>query len=338
MRAVLPFRRSFLVAGLVVGLVAALTGCSGSSSTSTSSTATASATATAEPLTCVSAGSASKAVTVTGAFGKAPTVKFKKPLSTTATQKSVAIAGSGAKVTSGKSVSIAYTMLNARSGKKIAAAGYSGDSLTFAVESSSSYLRGLLLTAYCSKVGSRVVAVIPPGDAFGSSGQSTYGIKATDSIVLVIDVQRIVPTKANGTAKSLPSGYPKVTLASNGQPTVSIPSTKAPTSLKFALSKVGTGDTVKASDTVTVQYQGVIWRTGGVFDQSWGKTGPTSFKLSGVVKGFRLALVGQKVGSQVVAIIPPSYGYGSSGQSSAGIKGTDTMVFVVDILGTQHTN
>jgi peptidylprolyl isomerase len=30
--------------------------------------------------------------------------------------------------------------------------------------------------------------------------------------------------------------------------------------------------------------------------------------------------------------IPPSDGYGSAGQSDAGIKGTDTLVFVVDIV------
>ena len=31
-------------------------------------------------------------------------------------------------------------------------------------------------------------------------------------------------------------------------------------------------------------------------------------------------------------VIPPKDGYGSAGQSQAGIKGTDTLVFVVDIL------
>ena len=30
--------------------------------------------------------------------------------------------------------------------------------------------------------------------------------------------------------------------------------------------------------------------------------------------------------------IPPAEGYGSAGQSAAGIKGTDTLVFVVDII------
>jgi peptidylprolyl isomerase len=50
------------------------------------------------------------------------------------------------------------------------------------------------------------------------------------------------------------------------------------------------------------------------------------------VKGFGAALVGQKVGSQVVAIIPPADGYGTSGSTDGTIKGTDTMVFVIDIL------
>jgi len=31
--------------------------------------------------------------------------------------------------------------------------------------------------------------------------------------------------------------------------------------------------------------------------------------------------------------VPPDKGYGADGQPQAGIKGTDTMVFVVDILG-----
>ena len=44
------------------------------------------------------------------------------------------------------------------------------------------------------------------------------------------------------------------------------------------------------------------------------------------------ALVGQKVGSRVLVVVPPSEGYGKDGNQQAGIKGTDTLVFVVDIL------
>jgi len=88
-------------------------------------------------------------------------------------------------------------------------------------------------------------------------------------------------------------------------------------------------------DRVTVHYTGVIWGTGKVFDSSWTKGTPATFQTSGVIPGFGKALVGQKVGSQVIAVIPPADGYGTAGQAGAGISGTDTLVFVVDILATE---
>jgi peptidylprolyl isomerase len=54
-----------------------------------------------------------------------------------------------------------------------------------------------------------------------------------------------------------------------------------------------------------------------------------------IVPGFIKGLVGQTVGSQVVIVMPPADGYGATGNSQAGISGTDTLVFVVDILKTQ---
>ena len=36
--------------------------------------------------------------------------------------------------------------------------------------------------------------------------------------------------------------------------------------------------------------------------------------------------------SRVLLVIPPKDGYGSAGSSAAGINGTDTLVFVVDIV------
>lgn len=39
------------------------------------------------------------------------------------------------------------------------------------------------------------------------------------------------------------------------------------------------------------------------------------------------------VGSRVVLVIPPDLGYGPEGNPGAGIKGTDTLYFVVDVLG-----
>ena len=48
--------------------------------------------------------------------------------------------------------------------------------------------------------------------------------------------------------------------------------------------------------------------------------------------GWDEGLVGQTVGSQVLLVVPPDKGYGTTGSSDGAIKGTDTLVFVVDIL------
>ena len=46
-------------------------------------------------------------------------------------------------------------------------------------------------------------------------------------------------------------------------------------------------------------------------------------------------LVGAKIGSRVLMSVPPKQGYGKKGNEQAGIKGTDTLVFVVDLVSTK---
>ena len=41
-----------------------------------------------------------------------------------------------------------------------------------------------------------------------------------------------------------------------------------------------------------------------------------------MLPGLETALVGQKVGSRVLAVVPPAQGYGTSGDSQLGISGT----------------
>ena len=124
---------------------------------------------------------------------------------------------------------------------------------------------------------------------------------------------------------------PTVKLADDGAPTVTIPKADPPAEEQIEVLKKGTGDVVAAGASVVLQYQGVIWGTGAVFDQSWGN-GPVTLATTDVIEGFSDALIGQSVGSQVLVVIPPGKGYGDAGVSSAGISGTDTLVFVIDIL------
>lgn len=329
--------RRLLPAIAALSGVVLLVGCSTAASPAPTSSApaspAASAPATAAALVCPEAGSASDAVKVATTGSSEPTVSFPTPTKVTTTERTTIRSGTGATVKQGDSVSLAYAMYDATTGKKLDTRGWSAKSRVVFPVDANQVLPGFAQSVVCAKEGDRLASVIPAEQAFGAAGSEQIEVAGGDSIVFVADIVGLSPTKATGKAKALPSGFPKITLAGDGAPTVAIPAKEPSKSLKIATSKVGTGTTVQEGDTVTVQYQGVLWRTGKVFDQSWGKS-PTSFATDQVVPGFGKALIGQKVGSQVVAIIPPKDGYGTTGSPDGSIKGTDTMVFVIDILAT----
>lgn len=289
--------------------------------------------------TPTASGDNSSKVTVTGDFGKAPKVTFTKGLSTKNTERSVIITGKGDVAKANSTVDVDYTIFDAASGKQIDQTKYTKGG-TAAFELKSPLLTGMIKSLECSPEGSRVVAVVPPADAFKDAGSQGLGVKGTDSLVFVFDVVKVsapvtVLPKANGKAQPAEAGIPTVTLAADGTPTVTIPKADPPTALKISVLKKGDGKVVTEGASVTVHYSGLIWATGKTFDSSWTTKKPATFATTGVIKGFGQALVGQKVGSQVIAVIPPDLGYGpSGGQPSAGISATDTLVFVIDILAT----
>jgi hypothetical protein len=108
----------------------------------------------------------------------------------------------------------------------------------------------------------------------------------------------------------------------------------APKDFKLATLIKGDGEALSLGDNIVVHYSGFVWG-GESFDSSWDRNQPAEFQLaeSNLIKGFVKALEGQTVGSQVIAIIPPSEGYGDQGQGS--IPPNSTLIFVIDILGTK---
>jgi peptidylprolyl isomerase len=248
------------------------------------------------------------------------------------------IQGAGAKLTSTDGMIGNYVAYD-WSGKtsKLLGSSYSQGAPSIFV---GSLLPGLETALVGQKLGSRVLAVIPPKDAFGTSGNSTEGIGATDTLVFVIDMGSTfgtgtVPgTQAITAGGALPTVTPPAASSTAG-PTIKIPATTtAPKTLQVKTLIKGTGPVVKKAQDLAVQYTGVIWRTGKVFDSSWARKTPLTTVIGEgqVIKGWDTGLVGQTVGSRVLLVIPPADGYGSAGASTAGIKGTDTLVFVVDIL------
>ena len=66
-------------------------------------------------------------------------------------------------------------------------------------------------------------------------------------------------------------------------------------------------------------------------DSTFG-TGPQMIPAQMGLTGLTAALKGARIGSRVVAVLPPKYGYGTTGQSQLQITGTDTLVWVIDLL------
>ena len=179
--------------------------------------------------------------------------------------------------------------------------------------------------------------MIPPKEAFGNSGNSSIGVKGTDTLVFVIDLDKSYSNTAGVPGAQTSNGggaLPTVTTAAGKAPVITIPASSPPKSFTVKTLIKGTGPVVKSSQELMVQYTGVIWRTKKVFDSSWTRNQPytTEIGVGQVIKGWDTGLVGQTVGSRVLLVIPPADGYGNAGSSAAGIKGTDTLVFVVDII------
>jgi FKBP-type peptidyl-prolyl cis-trans isomerase len=129
---------------------------------------------------------------------------------------------------------------------------------------------------------------------------------------------------------------PKVTGDAKSKPVIEMPKTAAPAKLVTKVLTPGTGADVKSGQQIKVQYVGQIWATGDQFDASWDRGQPIEFGIGTgqVIAGWDEGLVGQKIGSRVLLVIPPDKGYGQGGRPPK-IKGTDTMVFVVDIVDSK---
>ena len=169
-----------------------------------------------------------------------------------------------------------------------------------------------------------IVALVAAGLAGCGSSSKAPGVEQAPS--------------SGATATTVPT-TPKPPPAIAKKPVVNVPTGPAPAKLLTKDLVVGTGATAKAGDTVTVNYVGVLYKTGKEFDSSW-KTGqPTSFPLTpgGLIQGWVQGIPGMKVGGRRELIVPASLAYGTRG-SPPSIPPNAPLVFVVDLLSTSSSS
>lgn len=186
------------------------------------------------------------------------------------------------------------------------------------------------------KTGSRVEFSVPPTWGYGKNGNAQAGIKGTDTLVFVVDLQATFNAKSSAKGSDVAqddANLPKVGTNTDGKaPSIEVPKAAAPKKLVANYVIEGDGEEVKAENSVLVQYKGVLWDNGKEFDSTYSRKALTSFSLQQVVKGWSQGLTGKKVGSRVLIVVPPDLGYGDNPPAGSGIGKDSTLVFSVDIL------
>ncbi|MCP3817200.1 FKBP-type peptidyl-prolyl cis-trans isomerase [Streptomyces sp. A3M-1-3] len=184
------------------------------------------------------------------------------------------------------------------------------------------------------KVGSRVELAVPPALGYGSQGNPQGGIKGTDTLVFVVDVVGTFSGKSSADGKEVAQDnidLPKVGTNTDGNaPSIDVPKKDAPKKLVSSYVLEGDGAEVKATDTLLLQYKGVLWDGGKEFDSTYKREELAEFPLQQLIKGWQQGLAGKKVGSRVMLVVPPELGYGD--KASEGIPANSTLVFSLDIL------
>ncbi|WP_169747766.1 FKBP-type peptidyl-prolyl cis-trans isomerase [Demequina subtropica] len=175
-----------------------------------------------------------------------------------------------------------------------------------------------------ARVGARLLVVAP-----GSSADATD----EPPIAMVVDV---LPDHAIGDEVAANPDLPAVTLDEvTGEPSVEIPKADPPADLQVATLIKGAGAQVRDGSYLTVNYTAWYWAKGSDADGSWKKgdvldsswpveAAPFELQIGSgqVIRGLDEGLLDQTAGSQVLLVVPASYGYATKG----------TLVFVVDIL------
>ena len=283
-------------------------------------------------------GASLSSVTIEGDQGKEPKVTFDGPLDGSQEETEVLVEGDGETVADGDTVEANWWIGNGFTEEE-AQSTYSKDGTPQSVELSKDILPFLREAMIGKKVGDRVVLLTSAEEAYGEAGNPTIGIGNRDAVLAVVDIlgrAKTVPALdgPQGEEKK-PAAWAPTLIEKDGVITgFDFTDAHKPSGELIATTLIkGDGAVVKKGQTLTVDYLGQVYEADKPFDESYSAE-PAEFPIGvgQVIPGWDERLVGRTVGSRVILEIPPAKGYGKEGNEQAGIKGTDTLFFVVDIL------
>ncbi len=336
-----PFRHRVLFAA-VLPVALLLSACSGngdSTATGGSSAATASQAAaesgSPSPATATVAPELED-IKATGADGK-PTIEFPSTPFTSSSGYRVLTEGDGEDLTAGQTAITEFLLLSGKDGKEIESSYAINRPATLSL-GSQSVLGGIRGALVGQKVGARVLVAMPVSDVSPQAAEQLK-LDPKDTLVYYFKVTGAKTPLPEATGKTVApkAGLPTVTMGATTKDPAQIapPQGTPPTTTVAQPLIVGNGPKVAKGQMVRVSYTGVTWRNPkNPFDYS-GKTPERSVEfpvgVGSLIKAWDEKLVGQPVGSRLLLVVPPADGYGAKGSPPA-ITGTDTLIFVLDIL------
>ncbi|GII01567.1 FKBP-type peptidyl-prolyl cis-trans isomerase [Planobispora takensis] len=276
-------------------------------------------------------GEAARSVRAESSFGAKPKITFPEGEPPADLQVGEQMTGTGNVVAAEDLVIAHYTahVWDGRDNRLLASSFNQGVPASFQPGQS---ITGLSRALSGHRVGSRVVAAIPPSEGYGPNPPG--GMTADDALFYVIDVLGAFPPGSVATGAGGPGELAGVKVAGGPgeRPALALPDGKPPSGLQSEVLVRGAGAAVKAGQLLVTQYEGWIWGADGPFESTWAAARPKALRLGGggVIKGWDKALTGVPVGSRVVMVVPPDLGY-PRGLPPL-IKPSDTLVFVVDVL------
>jgi FKBP-type peptidyl-prolyl cis-trans isomerase FklB len=106
-----------------------------------------------------------------------------------------------------------------------------------------------------------------------------------------------------------------------------------PSGLQYKILKAGEGKKPAEANTVEVNYRGTLIN-GTEFDSSFRTAEPATFKLDGVIPGWREALKLMPEGSKWQIVVPSALAYGERGSPPA-IGPNATLIFEIELISVK---